>query len=491
VIAGRLAEAGQEVLLLEAGPDYGPRNSGRWPDDLLDAATLAMASHDWGYSGQIHGREIAFPRAKVLGGCSSHNAGAVVHGSRFDYDGWAALGNPGWSTNDLLPLFDKAWERLRVRRVGFDELTPFQAEFAGSLEAVGIPRVDDINDLDEVAGVAPYPLSVEPDGKRITAPFAYLDHLRGEPNLTIVGDAEVERLLLEGSRATGVVVRHDGADVEVRAERVVLSAGAYGSPAILLRSGIGAAPHLRAAGVQPVRELPGVGENLHDQPALEFDYAGSRELVELMSEYSSDRWRPDEQVIAKLPSHDCGEGFDLHIYALGGRNPYARESWRWTLAGVVVSPLSRGHVRLSGPHCADPLIIDHGYLTDADGSDLERLVEASLVSREAAAQPRFKELLGKELVPGPEVEGEDDLRDFARQAAVHYFHPAGSCKMGPASDPTAVVGADASVHGVEGAYVADASIMPFVMSGNTNMPTTVIGEKVAELLSQRRLQAPD
>ena len=483
VVAGRLAEAGKDVLLLEAGPDYGPRDSGRWPEDLLDAATLAMASHDWGYTGEVHGRTVEFPRAKVIGGCSSHNAGAVVHGSRSDYDGWAALGNPGWATADLLPHFEEAWRRLRVRRVGFSELTPFQAAVTDALVAIGIPRVDDINDLDETSGVGPYPVNIEPDGLRITSPFAYIDPVRSLPTFRVVGDAEVERLILEGTRVSGVTLRRLGEEIEVKADRVVLSAGAYGTPAILLRSGIGPHGHLRALGIEVVHDLPGVGENLHDQPSLEFDYTGSEELVEQMREYAVDRWRPDEQVIAKHPSTRCTRGFDLHVYCLGGRDPYDRTGWRWTLAGVVVSPDSRGHVRLSGRHATDPLVIDHGYLSDPAGHDLDRLVEASLLAREAAAQRPLAELLGRELRPGADNDGADGLRAAAKQSAVHYFHPAGSCKMGPADDPLSVVGADAAVHGIDGAYVADASIMPFVMSGNTNMPTTVIGEKVAQLLT--------
>jgi choline dehydrogenase len=187
-VAGLVAEQTEaEVLLLEAGPDYGPRGSGRWPDDLLDASTLAIVSHDWGYSGEIHGRTVAFNRARVLGGCSSHNGGAAVKGSRLDYDGWAAAGNAGWATEDLLPLFDSAWRRLRVRAVGLEDLTPFQAGCTEALAANGIPVVEDFNDLDENLGVAPFPINIDADGSRINSAFAYLDPVRDRPNLTVVG----------------------------------------------------------------------------------------------------------------------------------------------------------------------------------------------------------------------------------------------------------------------------------------------------------------
>jgi choline dehydrogenase len=484
VVAGIVAESGgADVLLLEAGPDYGPRDSGRWPADLLDAATMAMLSHDWGYTGEVRGRPVDFNRAKVLGGCSSHNAGAVVHGNRLDYDGWAAAGNPGWSADDLLPLFDSAWERLRVRKVGFDDLTPFQEACADALEGVGIPRVADFNNLDEYIGTGAFPINIADDGSRINSPFAYVDPVRDRANFSVRGDAPVERLLLEAGRVVGVVVREGDEEVEVRAERVVLSGGAYGTPAVLLRSGIGPVEHLRAVGVEVRHDLPGVGENLHDQPSLELDYEGSDALVESMRNFASDRWRPDEQVIAKYPSEQCDAGFDLHLYPIGGRDALGRGEWRWTLAASVLTPESRGWVRLTGPSSDDRLDIDHCYLSDPENRDLERLVEAVARIREVAAHPSLSSLIGAETYPGPDVDGLEALTRFIDQTAVHYYHPAGSCKLGPASDPLAVVGADGKVHGVDGLYVADASLMPRVVSGNTNMPTVVIGEKIGRMLA--------
>jgi choline dehydrogenase len=484
VVAGLLAEnAESDVALLEAGPDYGAKDSGRWPEDLLDAATMAMASHDWGYTGQVRGKTVAFNRAKVMGGCSAHNAGAAVLGNGLDYDSWAAAGNPGWSTDELLPFIASAWKRLEVRAVGIEDLTPFQDACMEAMVANGIPAVADFNNLDEYAGVAPFPISIATDGTRISSPFAYVDPVRGRPNFTVAGDAPIERVLLDGGRVVGVAVRQGDREVEVRARRVVLSAGAYGTPAILLRSGIGPADHLREVGVELRHDLPGVGENLHDQPSVEVDYAGTDELRRVMREFAQDRWRPDEQVIGKYPSSECADGFDCHIYPVGGRNPLARDEWRWTIAAAVLTPLSRGYVRLTGPDSDDPLLIDHRYLSDAGSSDLRRLVEIVERIRAIAAHPRLVPLLGEELVPGPGIAGHEALTNYIEESAVHYYHPAGSCKMGPASDPTAVVGADGQVHGIEGLYVADASIMPAVVSGNTNIPTVVIGEKIARLLA--------
>lgn len=483
-VAGVIAErTDMSVVLLEAGPDYGPPDSGRWPEDLLDAATLAMVSHDWDLHGDVNGRRVDFNRAKVIGGCSSHNGGVAVRGSRLDYDRWAAAGNPGWTTEELLPLFTSAFERFRVRPVGLDDLTPFQRACADGLAAADIPIVDDFDDIDEPLGTAPFAINIEPDGRRINSAFAYLDPVRDKGNLTVVGDAEVERLLLEGSRAVGVVFMSEGEEVTVRGKRIVVSGGAYGSPAVLQRSGIGDPEQLRAAGIEVAHELAGVGENLHDQPTFEVDYEGSDELFAVMREYGEDRWRPDEQVIAKFPSSECDEGWDLHIYPLGGRDPIRAGEWRWTMAAAVLTPLSRGNIVVKGPTAADGVSIDHDFLGDPGGSDLRRLVEAVVRIREAASEPRLAALLGDEIRPGDETDDIDALTEAVAGSVVHYWHPVGSCKMGPADDPAAVVGADGAVHGIEGLFVADASIMPTVMSGNTNMPSAVIGEKLGRALA--------
>jgi choline dehydrogenase len=477
VVAGRLAGSSSErTLLLEAGPDYGPADSGRWPHDLLDATSVAQWSHDWGYTGEFGGQVIHFNRACVVGGCSAHNAGAVVFGSRSDYDGWAAAGNAGWSARELLPLFASAWKQLRVRRVGLEELTPFQRSCRDAIMANGITAVEDFNNLDESVGVAPFPVSID-GGMRVNSAFGYLDPVRDR--LVVAGDTPVERVLVRCGRAVVVVVRDGQHLAEIGASRVVLSAGAYGSPAILLRSGIGPAGELAAVGVKPVLDLPGVGRNLHDQPCVEVCYEGSGELIERMERHQAEtRWRPDEQVIAKFPSAGCRQGFDLHIYPVGGYSKDA-SAWFWFLGVACLTPLSRGSVRLTGPGLDDKLVIDHRYLSDPAGHDRARLAEGVECVREVADVPELRRLLGLETRPGSEVSGRHAIGRFLDHAAVHYYHPAGSCKMGPESDPDSVADSEGRVHGIEGLYVADASLMPAVTSGNTNMPTTVIGERIA------------
>jgi choline dehydrogenase len=206
VVAGRLAAGSSErTLLLEAGPDYGSAGSGRWPHDLLDAASSPLWSHDWGYRGEFGGQVIHFNRARVVGGCSAHNACAVVFGSRFDYDGWAAAGNPGWSARELVPLFAAAWKQLRVRRVGLAELTPVQRVCRDAIVVNGIPAVEDFNDLDQNAGIAPFPVNID-GATRVNSAFGYVDPVRDR--LMVAGDAPVERVLIRGGRVVGVAVRN-------------------------------------------------------------------------------------------------------------------------------------------------------------------------------------------------------------------------------------------------------------------------------------------
>jgi choline dehydrogenase len=473
VVAGRLAaDSPGRTLLLEAGPDYGPAGSGRWPRDLLDARSSPLWSHDWGYAGEFGGKVLEFHRARVIGGCSAHNGCAVVHGSRLDYDGWAAAGNPGWSARDLAPLFAAAWEQLRVRRVDVAELTPFQRACQDAIVASGIPAVDDFNNLDENSGVAPFPVNIDNDGVRINCAFAYVDPVRDR--LTVAGDALVERVLVRDGRAVGVTVRDGQRLTDIGASRVVLSGGTYGTPAILLRSGIGPAAELAAIGVKPVLDLPGVGRNLHDQPCVELWYEGSGELIGQMDRHEAETgWRPHEQAIAKFPSAGCRDGFDMHIYPVGGYGAQI-SSWFWFLGVACLTPLSRGSVRLTGPGLDDRLAIDHRYLSDPDGYDRARLAEGIERVRDLVQASELRRLLGRELRPGPEASLDS--------AAVHYYHPVGSCKMGPAGDPDAVVDSEGRVHGIDGLYVADASLMPSVTSGNTNMPVAVIGERIARSL---------
>ena len=485
-VAGLLAEhSDQTVLLLEAGPDYGPFAAGRWPAELTDAV-LIPSTHDWGYdSGEQYApRVITYERARVIGGCSSHNGCAAIWGSRADYDGWAALGNPGWSTDELLPLFRAASERLRVRIPEPEEITPFQRIAIDAAAAAGIPRVADLNNLDENLGMAPSPANIL-NGVRWNTAFAYLDPVRERSNLTIAGDSACDRLEISSGRVNAVIVAGREGPIRVEAGRVIVAAGTYGSPAILARSGIGDPSELRAAGITPTHELPGVGRNLHDHPRISISYAGTSELEQMMTVFAQDHWMPEEQTIAKARSSRCSRAFDLHIYPVGGRDSTTPTGWRWTLEVACLTPRSRGALSLKSADSTAPPIIDHGYLSDPEGEDLHILADGVVLARGIAAIPALARLVGAEISPGGAIATRAELEAFVRANCLHYFHPVGTCAMGPASDRAAVVDSRGRIHGLDNAYVADASIMPVIPRANTNLPALVVGERIARWLLGR------
>ena len=479
-VAGLLAERSeQSVLLLEAGPDYGPFSEGRWPWELLDAGAIPT-THDWGYrSGKtVASRVITYERARVIGGCSSHNGCAAIWGSSVDYDGWAALGNPGWSADELKPLFHAASERLRVRIPELEEVAPFQRIAMDAAAAAGIPRVADLNNLDENIGMGPSPANIV-NGVRWNTAFAYLDPVRQRSNLTIVGDSPCDRLEIKSGRVNAVVVAGRGGPMRVQVGRVIVAAGTYGSPAILMRSGIGDPADLRFLGITPMHDLAGVGRNLHDHPRITLSYAGTRELEEMMAAFARDHWMPEEQTIAKARSSRCAEAFDLHIYPVGGRDRRTPAGWNWTLEVACLTPRSRGVLRLASADSVVAPIIDHRYLSDPGDNDLRVLADGVALAREMAATPAMSRLAGREISPGGSVGARGEIEAFVRANCLHYFHPVGTCRMGPASDPSAVVDARGRIHGLDNAYVADASIMPVIPRANTNLPALVIGERIA------------
>ena len=488
-VAGLLAAGSdQSVALLEAGPDFGPRAAGRWPRDLLDASALGYTL-DWKYdSGLTYpGRVVKFERARVIGGCSAHNGCAAIWGSRIDYDDWAARGLDGWATDDLLPIFRRASARLRVRRYRDQEVTPFHRSCLDAATALGLPLVDDLNDVDQDVGMAASPVNIS-EGIRWNTAFAYLDPVRDRPNLTVVGDAPVDRLTIDGGQVTGVIALIDGEWRRIEAGRVVVCAGTYGSPAILLRSGIGDPAALRDIGIAPVHDLPGVGCNLHDHSSAALQFAGTPALEAEMRAFAAASWMPEEQTIAKIrsPRYPAGQpGFDLHLYPVGGPDPERDGGWRWTFPVACMTPWSRGAVSLTS---ADPLAapaIDHRYLSDTDGHDRGVLLEGIKIARELTSQPALRDALGVETEPGPGVRTDDDLLRWIDATCEHYYHPVGTCAMGLANDPNAVVDARGKLHGLDGGYVADCSIMPVVPRANTNIPGLVVGERIAGWLLDR------
>ncbi|MGH2618073.1 MAG: GMC family oxidoreductase, partial [Thermomicrobiales bacterium] len=483
VVAGILAaESDERVLVLEAGPDYGPAGRGHWPQDLLDARALGY-THDWRYaSGDTYpGRTVNFERAKVIGGCSAHNGCAAIWGSRVDYDGWAGMGLAGWSTADLLPHFERAAENLRVRCYAPDEVTPFQRACLEAAPGAGIPLTDDLNDLAEDEGMAPSPVNIVA-GTRWNTAFAYLDPVRERPNLTVAGNCNVDRLLIERGRVTGVRYIGPEGSAEVSATRFVVAGGTYGSPVVLLRSGIGDPEELAVLGINPTIALPGVGRNLHDHPSVRLMFAGTPHLEARMADFAADHWMPEEQTIAKFRSRlypQSEPGFDLHLYPVGGPGSSAETGWHWSFPIACMTPRSRGSLTL---RAADPLgepRIEHRYISDPDGHDRAVLADGIRIARELAAQPALRDLLGAELSPGTSVRDGSAIEAWIDGAIEHYYHPVGTCAMGLESDPNAVTDGRGRIHGLENAFVADCSIMPVIPRANTNVPAVVVGERIA------------
>jgi choline dehydrogenase len=478
VVAGRLAtESDADVVLLEAGPDYGAQGDPRWPADLLDGGAL-VTSHDWGYaSGDLPGREsIGFSRARVIGGCSSHNGCIVAVGCPADYDGWARIAaDEGWSAAALRPVFARALARMRVRHYGDDEIGPFHRACLEAAGALGIPRRDDLDDLEGGVGFGVEPVNVE-HGVRVNTAFAYLDPARDRPGLRILDEALCDRIV-HLDDGVEVVAWRDGEELRVRAGTVVLAAGAYGSPAVLLRSGVGDPDELRAVGIEPVHPLAGVGDNLHDHPVVEVEFAGSDRLAAALRAATSERFTPEEQSLGKLRSSRAEGPYDLHVIPVAAHE-HSLLAGRVLIAVGAMEAHSRGRLRLVAADPDRAPVLGHGYLTDRDGHDLAVLEEGVARARELAATDPLRTLLGPEVVPGPDA----DLRTTIPRLHGHYYHPVGTCAMGLAADPLSVCDGRGRVHGLERIVVADCSLMPVVPRANTNLPAVVVGELVTDRL---------
>ena len=475
-VAGLLAEQGdQSVLLLEAGPDYGPFSEGRWPADLLDGRIVAE-THDWAYtSAASNGRAgHALERAKVIGGCSSHNGCIALWGSRVDYDGWAAAGNDGWSTEEVLPYFRRASGRLRVREFSPEEVTPFHGACLEAMVGAGVPVIEDLNDIDENFGAAISPVNIR-EGVRWNASFAYLDPVRDSGYLTVVGNTLIDRVNLEGPRAVSVDAVIGGERTMVGVGSVVVCAGAYGSPAVLMRSGVGAAGELARLGIETVVDLRGVGRNLHDHPAFGLNYRSTRLFNSLMDEFIAEgKTVFAEQSLAKARSAGCEEAFDLHIAPIAFIDRDESGHWRFKIAVANMAPKSRGRLTLRDADPNSALNIDTGYYTDPENSDIGVVMDGIELARKIAGRKALAELIGEELEETARLVSAEDVR----RNSAHYYHPVGTCKIGAESDPDAVVDARGKVHGVDNLYVADASIMPVVPRANTNLPALMVAEKI-------------
>jgi choline dehydrogenase len=424
VLAARLAETGRRVALIEAGPDYGPYSEGRWPRDMLDARSLAF-SHSW----ETDREDRSQLRARIMGGCSAHNACVMLAGAPADYDEWGH----GWSYAAIEPYLRRAERQTRVRKIRPDELTPWHRAFA---ETCGDATI--LHPVNVVGTV------------RWNSAFAYLDPARARANLTILADTLVDRVLLDGDRAIGVATTAG----ELRARRVVLAAGAYGSPGILLRSGIG-----------PQRELA-VGEGLIDHVGVGFGYEGTDLLQREAAAFERSHPLFMAQLSVAVSSSACAPGLS-DLFILPALDAPGAHGYEASAAVFAMKPSSQGSVQLNSSDPRAPLRIEHRFLSNPADADV--LAEGVEALRRFAADDAVRRYAGREARPGQHV----DPMAHVRAAARGFFHPVGTCAIGR------VVDGRGAVYGLDELFVADASIMPTIPRANTNLSTLALAERLA------------
>ena len=485
VVAGRLANAGAKVLLLEAGADTAVPAS----VDPARMHELWDSAADWGYrttpQTHAHDRRLHLPRGKLVGGSHALNAMIWVRGNPADYDNWAYLGNPGWAWRDVLPVFQRI-EAFDVESgtrgtrgpqplLSAYEPTPLHAAIVEAAQQAGLPFNPDYNGSSQ-DGVSFMQFTIANNARSTTAD-TYLRTARPRDNLTIVANAVVHRLLFSGRRCVGVEWERDGALHQTRATEIVLSAGAIGSPTILMRSGIGAPRELDDAGIRTRAELPGVGKNLQDHWLCPVIFATSRPdspRAGLPPTQSHLFWRSRADLLVPdlQPLH-----FAVPLYEPWMEGPVTG----FSLMAGLVRPASRGSVMLSRFHPHDAPLIDPQVL--AQQADATALAAAVRLCQEIGHQPALREgWEAQELYPSALGETAALLDAYIRESVVTYHHQSGTCRMGVGDD--AVVDPELRVHGIEGLRVADASIMPTITTGNTNAPAVLIGEKAADFVAR-------
>ena len=493
VLAARLsADAGRRVLLLEAGPDY--PDVAHTPAPLLDGCHLPSPSHDWGFTAElVPGRRGEFARGKVTGGSSAVNACLALRGMPADFDEWAAWGNDRWGWADVLPYFRRLEDDqdeqgavhgrggpTPIRRWRDAELAPMQRAFLAACRALGFSAAIDWNDP-RASGVSCGAMNLR-DGVRMSTAISYLLPARGRPNLTIGPECLVDRVLWDGGRAVGVALERAGVQEQVFGARITLAGGAIGSPAILLRSGIGPAQDLHRLGIDPKVDLPGVGANLIDHAMVGFGLSTTAGTV--------DETTPFAQVFLRYTAAGSAETNDM----LAAIFQTAQQPSSWLFASVM-RPRSRGTLRLADrdPHVQPEICLNLA----TDPEDRRRLVEALRLLCALARSPQVAAcrtddvaLADGRMLPLAEAAAllstPEVAEDYVRQTVGHFVHPVGTARMGPEGDAGAVVDQQCRVRGVEGLRVVDASVMPNIPRAPTNLTCIMLGERAADWLSAER-----
>ncbi len=512
VLANRLSADGvNTVLLIEAGPENRALSL-KMPAAVL--SNLNSTKHNWAYQGEpepfLNGKQFKHDRGKTLGGSSSINGMVFIRGHAQDFDGWRQAGCEGWSYAEVLPYF----KRLENYEGGADEYRggsgplkvhrpvpehPIYKAFLKAGEQAGFPLTDDIcGYCQEGFGVLDSTVS---DGERVSTAVSYLDPVRHLTNLTIVTQAQVQRVLLEDRRATGVVYKDKGGNtITVLANtEVILSAGAVASPQLLMLSGIGPAEHLRTVGINVVKDLPGVGQNLNDHPdfVLKFKclqpvslWPETKGLAKLTAGV---RWLANRKgicgsnhfdVVACIRSAPEVDYPDIQLTV----SPVAVDDETWSALPLhafqihvgLMQAYSRGSIELRSSDPAAPPRILVNYLQDS--RDREAMCQGIRMVRQLVEQPAFEALCGEEIYPGENLQSEEELNQCLTNNTASQWHLSGTARMGLSTDNGAVVDAEGRVHGVDCLRVVDASIMPVVTNGNTNSPTIMLAEKLSDAI---------
>lgn len=476
IVAARLAMAGHRVALFEAGPsdEDNPRilDLVRWP-------ALLESEYDFDYRIEPQPRgngRIRHARAKVLGGCSSHNSCIAFFAPDYDMEIWEAAGARGWGPTAVRPFFGKVRQQL-----SFETAATNNALALAVIEAAqqaGLPQVHFNRDGELRRGVGWFDLNKR-GGRRDSSSVAYLHPLRqwGE-QLTLFTGAHITRILVERGRAVGV---QTGDGPVFAAGEVIVCCGAFDTPKLLLLSGIGPADHLREHGIDVVHDLPGVGENLLDHPEAVVNWETTRPLPPEVINY----WEVGifDKTEADLPSPDLMMHLGMQIFDMQTKPagyPTARHGF--ALTPNVTRARSRGTVRLRTADPAAAPSIDFRYFTDPEGHDERVMVAGIRRAREIAAQGALREWVKRELTPGVEVQSDAEISAYARATANTVYHPAGTCKMGAAGDPLAVLDPELRVRGLDGLRVADASIFPTMIGVNPCITVMMVGERCASFI---------
>ena len=509
LLANRLsANPDHKVLLLEAGgKDSHPNIHNPEP-----FSKLFRSAFDWNYETvpQPHmgTRPMFQPRGKVLGGCSSINAMIYIRGHRADFDGWAALGNEGWSYEAVLPYFKKFERNLRVQddfHGATGEFTisdprdphPLSQQFVAAGQQAGYAANDDFNGAEQ-EGFGLYQLS-QRNGRRESAATAFLNPVRHRKNLTIVTNAIVRKILISNKMAIGLAYEHGNEHNEVTANReVILSAGAFNSPQLLMLSGIGDEAQLRPLGIEVQQHLPGVGQNLqdhliggvlyHSKKSTTLDSAERfPNVLPVLWQYLTARKGPLAsnvaeggaflRTLAHLEAPDMQFHFAPAYYVRHGfDNPKTGNGFG--IGATLICPHSRGEVTIATADWRAAPFIDPGYFSD--DRDVQTLIRGTRIAQQILKQPAFDAWRGDIFIPEREDCSDEELADMLRQYSETLYHPVGTCKMG--KDPMAVVDSALRVQGIERLRVADASVMPTIVRGKTNAATMMIAEKAADMI---------